>query len=40
VADVLLSMADGVAMRMLTDRDHDFGPTLRAGAAALRALVD
>jgi AcrR family transcriptional regulator len=40
VADVLLSMADGVALRMLTDPEHDFGPALRAGALALRALID
>jgi AcrR family transcriptional regulator len=40
VADVLLSMADGVAMRMLTERDRDFGPTLQAGVLAVRALID
>ena len=40
VADVLLSMADGVAMRMLTERDRDFGPTVQAGIRALRALID
>jgi AcrR family transcriptional regulator len=40
VADVLFSMADGVAMRMLTERDHDFGPTVSAGVRAVRALID
>jgi AcrR family transcriptional regulator len=40
VADVLLSMADGVAMRMLTERDRDFGPTLQAGVRAVRALIE
>jgi AcrR family transcriptional regulator len=40
VADVLFSMADGVAMRMLTERDRDFGPSVRAGVRAVRALID
>jgi len=40
VADVLFSMADGVAMRMLTERDRDFGPAVSAGGLALRALID
>ena len=33
VADVLFSMADGVSMRMLTERDRDFGPSVQAGVA-------
>jgi AcrR family transcriptional regulator len=40
VADVLFSMADGVAMRMLTERDRDFGPSVAAGVLAVRALID
>jgi AcrR family transcriptional regulator len=40
VADVLFSMADGVAMRMLTERERDFEPTVAAGVRALRALVE
>ena len=40
VADVLFSMADGVSMRMLTERDRDFGPAVQAGVAAIRALID
>jgi hypothetical protein len=40
VADVLFAMADGVAMRMLTERDRDFGPSVLAGVRAVRALID
>ena len=40
VADVLFAMADGVAMRMLTERDRDFGPSVAAGVLAVRALMD
>jgi AcrR family transcriptional regulator len=40
VADVLFSMADGVAMRMLTERGRDFGPSVSAGVLAVRALID
>jgi hypothetical protein len=40
VADVLFAMADGVAMRMLTERDRDFGPSVAAGVLAIRALID
>jgi AcrR family transcriptional regulator len=40
VADVLFSMADGVSMRMLTERERDFGPSVQAGVAAVRALID
>jgi AcrR family transcriptional regulator len=40
VADVLFAMADGVAMRMLTEKDHDFGPSVLAGVRAVRALID
>ena len=40
VADVLFAMVDGVAMRMLTERDRDFGESLQAGVRAVRALID
>jgi AcrR family transcriptional regulator len=40
VADVLFAMADGVAMRMLTETDRDFGPSVLAGVLAVRALID
>jgi AcrR family transcriptional regulator len=39
VADVLLSLADGMSLRMLTERDHDFGEALDAGVLAVRALL-
>jgi hypothetical protein len=40
VADVLFSMADGVAMRMLTERERDFSGSVSAGVLAVRALID
>jgi AcrR family transcriptional regulator len=40
VSDVLFALGDGIALRMLTQRDRDFGPTLDACAKALRALID
>ena len=40
VADVLFAMADGVAMRMLTETGRDFGPSVLAGVRAIRALID
>ena len=40
VADVLFAMAAGVAMRMLGERDRDFGPSVVAGVRAVRALID
>jgi AcrR family transcriptional regulator len=40
VADVLFSLADGVSLRMLTERDHDWTETIRAGVLAVRALLD
>jgi AcrR family transcriptional regulator len=39
VADVVFAMADGVAMRMLTERDRDFGESIAAGVRAIRALI-
>jgi AcrR family transcriptional regulator len=40
VADVLFALADGLSMRMLTETDHDFSSTTRAGVLAVRALLD
>jgi AcrR family transcriptional regulator len=40
VAEVLFSLADGLALRMLTEPGRDFGPTLAAGVACVRALLD
>jgi hypothetical protein len=37
---VLFSLADGVALRMLTETDHDFSGTVGAGVLAIRALLD
>ena len=40
VADVLFALADGLCMRMLTERDHDFSDTIEAGVIAVRGLLD
>lgn len=39
VADVLFSLADGLALRMLAEPKRDFGQTVRAGIVAVRALL-
>ena len=39
IATVLFSLADGLALRMLIEPEHDFRPALRAGVAATRALL-
>jgi AcrR family transcriptional regulator len=39
VATVLFSIADGLAMRMLAEPDHDYGPTIEAGILALTPLI-
>jgi AcrR family transcriptional regulator len=39
VADVLLSLGDGIWLRMLAE-DRDFGPTIRAAVHCVRALID
>jgi len=36
---VLLSLADGLAMRLLGEPDHDHRATLDAATAAARALI-
>lgn len=39
VAGVLLALADGLALRFLTERDADPRPMLKAAVAAARALI-
>ena len=39
VAEVLFSIADGLAMRMLAEPGRDFGPSVAAATRAARALV-
>ena len=39
VAGVLLALADGLALRFLTERDADPRPVLKAAVAAARALI-
>ncbi|HEX3909921.1 MAG TPA: TetR/AcrR family transcriptional regulator [Solirubrobacteraceae bacterium] len=39
VADVLFSLADGLALRMLAEPDRDFTATVQAGILAVRALL-
>jgi AcrR family transcriptional regulator len=40
VVDVLFSLGDGVAMRMLAEPERDFSATVRAGVMCVRALLD
>jgi AcrR family transcriptional regulator len=39
VAEVLFSLADGLALRMLTEPGRDFTTTIRAGITCVRALL-
>lgn len=39
VAELLFSLGDGFALRMLAEPDRDFGPMLRAGIASARTLL-
>jgi hypothetical protein len=39
VAEVLFSIGDGFALRMLTEPDRDFTATIHAGIACARALL-
>lgn len=39
VADVLFSLADGLALRMLAEPKRDFSQTVQAGIVAVRALL-
>jgi AcrR family transcriptional regulator len=40
VTEVLFSLADGVALRMLAEPDRDFSATVAAGVACASALLD
>jgi AcrR family transcriptional regulator len=39
VAEILFSLADGLALRMLAEPDRDFTATVQAGILAVRALL-
>ncbi len=39
VAEILFALADGFALRMLTEPERDFAATVRAGIACARALL-
>jgi len=39
VAEILFSLGDGFALRMLAEPERDFGATIRAGIASARALL-
>jgi AcrR family transcriptional regulator len=39
VAEILFSIADGFALRMLAEPDRDFSPTIAAGITCVRALL-
>ena len=39
VAEVLFSLGDGVALRMLAEPERDYGGTIAAGVTAVRALL-
>ncbi len=39
ITEVLFSLADGFALRMLAEPDRDFTPALQAGITAVRALL-
>jgi AcrR family transcriptional regulator len=39
VATVLFALADGLALRMLADPEHDHAPTIEAGVLAVRRLI-
>jgi AcrR family transcriptional regulator len=39
IADVMLALADGMAMRMVAEPDRDWGPAIAAGLQTLRPLI-
>jgi AcrR family transcriptional regulator len=39
IADILFSMADGFALRLLSEPDRDFSASIAAGMAAVRTLI-
>jgi len=40
VVDVLFSLGDGLAMRMLSEPERDFMPTIQASTMCVHALLD
>jgi AcrR family transcriptional regulator len=39
IADVLFSLADGIALRMVAEPERDWAPTIEAATVAVRALL-
>ena len=39
IAEILFSLGDGFALRMLSEPDRDFSATIDAGITAVRALL-
>ncbi len=39
VAEILFSLGDGFALRMLSEPDRDFTTTVKAGITSVRALL-
>jgi hypothetical protein len=39
IAEILFSLGDGFALRMLAEPERDFTATVQAGIAAVRALL-
>ena len=39
IAEILFSLADGLALRMLTEEDRDYGPAIAAAVACARTLL-
>jgi hypothetical protein len=39
IAEILFSLGDGLALRMLSEPDRDFAATIRAGIRCARALL-
>jgi AcrR family transcriptional regulator len=39
IAEILFSLGDGLALRMLSEPDRDFGATISAGVSCVRALL-
>jgi AcrR family transcriptional regulator len=39
IAEILFSLGDGLALRMMSEPDRDFGATIRAGISCVRVLL-
>jgi hypothetical protein len=39
VADILFSLGDGIALRLIAEPERDFAETIRAGIECARSLV-